>query len=683
MSISEYTWLVDSANRDQACVASDKDNPTNDIVVNTRMSRNRLPVTSFSLCSIELPFSQYVIENAWSKIKFSEGLELNVQSIQDFDLRRFVVELAGVEYEVELPIYLNPIANVDDSDPNNPIFTTLFDHALDLRGAWNWGAPIELITTNLVDPQFTQLTATNPNLLILSDNQFQIMNIAATTWTNPSGTYGYLHAPTIGSPELLASILTFAFNQLAPSTLEIRYDVNQGKFVLRLINSSLQPAYVIVPATNSLTSIMGFATGFCRVQIPPECPYELVAPFGYQCRSEICLPEGNYNENSLVGQMQLEWNRFWFEPGCDADPNNQVQFIFSDSCGVCHMIAIPYGLFTPITLAEFLEASMNLAVPSANYQVTWDPSTGFTFQSLAGEFFGLEFADPNDTLHFRLGFESVCYNGQTAYSTPKPFVVPIRQCCGSNIPQKFLSFLYYPLALSSQKKLCLNICKPRALEGDVTELAPGNWQIDFGAFAHGFQVDDVIETQINGDRYLFVITQVVDPFIITVDSGSVTDLTPPFTACFQLSKLLSVNLFFSGRQPSLLDCIKPDILGFLMQDLLFPNDGPPFLSPGCFNLAQPKYLLLEVPEPRGATHTQHAWMEDNNPNILAKIILFPAIRVERLFPMRMILPQVSTVNRMRFRILNPDHSLYQLHGKEWSATICFVVPEAHVQTLCY
>lgn len=87
------------------------------------------------------------------------------------------------------------------------------------------------------------------------------------------------------------------------------------------------------------------------------------------------------------------------------------------------------------------------------------------------------------------------------------------------------------------------------------------------------------------------------------------------------------------------------------------------------DLGPPFYLLLVIDI--GQEHTaliRHANSVSAITNVLAKLILYPPVRVDRMFPMQITLPKATVLNTMRLTLLNPDHSPYRLHGRNWSAT---------------
>jgi len=118
------------------------------------------------------------------------------------------------------------------------------------------------------------------------------------------------------------------------------------------------------------------------------------------------------------------------------------------------------------------------------------------------------------------------------------------------------------------------------------------------------------------------------------------------------------------------DSVRPQLLGFATaKDFLpadFVNRGT-VVAPARPELGTVKYVLVELLDPPGQSFIEHAYDGSSKSHVLAKIV-FEGVS-QRLFPMRSVLSSGSNLTSATFRILNPDHSEYQLHGQEWSATV--------------
>lgn len=718
----EYTWYMSSDERSRD--GPDPLNPTNNITVPLKMPRARLPVVQINLGSVELPITQYTIESLWNKLYFSEGLALIANMQSENSVRQFTVKVNGVTYTAELPLFLNPVVAVDDTDPAAPIFTTQFNHALDMRRFWTWD-PIQLISTPLTqasDPDLVNLTGDNPNLTVLDQTRFQLNNVpGGTVWTNPSGVFGYVYAPAIPSPVQLASVVTEALNLVLPGAFRVSYSTETGLFTfesLRTLSScdgspplnTADVIYILISTRNSLAALMGFGLGDVPVpprgipsadgsvsnqaffgsvsqSMPSNCDpktvcttVSLTGGYGYQCRSSVCIPEGNYNGDSFRQALYLEFNRFYFEPGEAADPLLRAVFAFSDAAGTFLSFPIEYGAYTASQFAQVLETGMNAADTQGNtYTVEYDATTHqFCFSSDNATPFGLEFGTGTDTVHPRIGFQSVCYRGQTDYCSVTPVVVPTVQCCGTDLDEKYPSNVVVPTLNTVTSKYCLSASKPPCQSVIINDAGGGLLQITTNApapvvAALGFQLEDVIDLTITAlaDTFQVRVVQILDAFTVRVDAGSIPTAglgaDEPGSVC--LNGLVSMNLYFDS---SLQNAFPARYLGFPQVDQLWPSS---LCAPFCYNLSSPSYVLLCLTRPNGATHNNHAYKNSNIPNVFAKVILYPQFRLERPLSYTMYLSEMVEITEVGFLFLNPDHTPYQLHGKDWSSSLVFTVAE--------
>lgn len=105
------------------------------------------------------------------------------------------------------------------------------------------------------------------------------------------------------------------------------------------------------------------------------------------------------------------------------------------------------------------------------------------------------------------------------------------------------------------------------------------------------------------------------------------------------------------------------------KDLLYDMVNPVLVAPFVYRFL-PNYVLLEILEPiGGSSRVEHNHKnQDRKTTILAKIIMLEFPYLERFYPMTATFFGGTKLKFCRFRILNPDHTLYQLHGNKWSAT---------------
>ena len=735
LSIQEYTIYLDSHNRQHQIFLDEesKNNPTNNITLPIPLPSGRLPAVEFRLGSIELPLSQYTIESLWQNVYFDEGLDLIITDVDSQSLLQFgILEANGNTILAELPPSTNPITSIANNGTTTPIFTTYFPHRLELRSLYNWGDPMKLIGTPITDPAVYEFTASNASLTIISPTQFQLNLSSAITFTTLGTIFGYVRAPTIPNPHILAQLIT----QGLEGRWKVTYNPVTSKFQVCWMGSgcdarTVTPAFLRIPSSNSLPSLMGFGTVDVLIPVPdPESkppmsdldlirakaggdipnPKELClkAANCYRCNTHIQIDPGNYDAGSLGSNLNLQWNRFYFDQGCAKEPFHTESLVVSDRCGTCYTIPIATGKYCPETLASYLQTQLNSIVPgSPNFVVQWDENSG-VFVFSADVMFGLEFDSSNADLAQRLGFLGICYRNTNRYESTRPIYFPRKGCCQSTIPTRCLNYNYIPVLLGTEQKYRIERCKPRCIEatGGPNPYSPPFTATNTGftdngnstgtivlPAAHGLNVHDIVAVTFPGAAvppgegpHYFEVIQVPDFQTIVVDTGSLDTTGLPANAptCVCLDGPIVGNLYFglscvNSRYHSIL----PHILGFMEEDFIPDPQSPNTVwsAPSCFSLDWPSYLLMVVSEPVGATKNEHLWDEDSKAHVFGKIILYPQYRLERIFPIRMFLHDMKIINRMRIQLLNPDHSLYQLHGKDWSATIVFNILEEQGQML--
>lgn len=712
MSKLEYTSCIDSNNRDMEIFPE-----PNNCRIDLNMAQQRMPVQQMYLGSIELPLSQWTIEEDWQNLYFDEGIRIVVNDAADLELRTLRLQIGNMITEAILPIWLNAIIDVDDTDPTKPIFTTMMPHALDLRDQWTFD-PIVLISTPLTDPALVELTGTNPNLIILSDTEFQLCSVVPVPWVASDGIFGYVHAPTVPDPTTLAQIITRAF-AVDGVSVDVTFDPDTNCFVLSF--SSNEPVTLFNTGCHTLAHLLGFGfasmclsgtgqentslvlqQGGSNVNSPmpfaqPDgaCssiagPFTsataaqdrtIVGSYKYNCASRATLVPGNYTAAGLGTEVSMQMNRFWLDPGCGMAPDQH--FIFSNACGACIDVVVPPGMWSPDTLAQFLESRMTaLNALGTVFEVTWSLADDqFCFTSVDGSPFGLEFDDANNTIAWRIGFDSICYRGSNSYKSTRPLNVPVLGCGGTTMPDRYTSNVYVPVVRTAQRRFEFSVCSNRCMPGVLDDNGDGTATI-VTTIAHGYQPEDVIVLTQPLPTHKLRVVEVVDGFTFIVEIGSaplVGVMGENVCVCNTAEPML--NLYFApGTGP---DIIRPCIMGFGDTAAQWSLDGPTLIAPHSFQVDHPNYLLVQITEPTGSTYIQHSWKNDNLTDVFAKLVIYPPYRLERIYPMQKILQGIEIVDHIFIRILNPDHSLYHFHGRNWSATIVFVVPQLTGSQLCF
>ncbi len=783
---------------------TDPYNSTNNVAIPTSLPQKQL--VEMTLSRIAIPKKQYTVESLWNRLFISEQIELIVDDESKLARTQFTLELSdGGSVMAQLPPYLNPITSVVVSGATDLLITTRFPHGLHLADSWNWGDPIRLVSIGVVGAAAI-LSSSNPHLSIISSNQFQLSglqpaDVVGTFPADASGYFGYVLAPGIPGPVYLAQIVTAALNieldeyassnGVLVSHVIILYDLQQGTFVLQVQALPISPTQNIVDpvaigavstSNPSLAFIMGF--GNCCIAntrelqnqilvsndkghpsaITKELPRSgsLRGSFGPLFRTFIDLDIGDYGSAAQLGSdIELNWNRFWFDPSCTIQTQTTYRFVFTDACGICYQIVIPNGFYTPEQFAQFLQAQMNAVTGTAIYQVTYNSDTcRFTFSTTNGAVFGVKFGDtpfiafnPNNdlkesipvqiyqvpsqftTVAVRMGFDNVDYRGQSTYTSIRPVCVPKKQIVCSEVPMLGSSVRRFQfitqwkvdgssIRLPERNRFAIYAFTP-TLNGGSLSFSDGELKITT-PLANGFQVNDVVKVTIaSGVSFYLRVISIIDPFNAIVDVNAdiltalgVTDGGAPVAACVENAALPVVNLYLSQNlynsnlvtsTPAMAACtsgipcnsnpnnsnfngpIAPRLLGLGAEDVLWEAAiGFPIIGLADVVLNYPDSVLILVGFDNGDicfTHTSHLWKYaprgQDSKTVLAIVQNHHhnVLMWEQFVPNTVHLASPTKVGAFHFVILNPDHTLYQLHNVDWSGALNLHVVQASGQLL--
>lgn len=786
VSAQDYTIAIDSNNRDLAQFPE-----PNDFFLNVPVVGVRNKVLQISLGSLELPMSQWTVEDGWKRLHMDEGYPIDQNPYDTYpDIRStFTITSPLGPINLELPARLNPILCVQQTGPTTYLFRTYYDHGLGVLAFWPGPDPIRIIASSIADPALTVLTA--DNVTILSETTFT-MDFTSSAPFAPVGlecgfalppfiVAGYVYCPPVPSPLALSQVLNGLLeisDHPEASNFYIAF-TEQGLFALvDVVPGDIQDHQVVVNNRgDSLPSMMGFSA-----TAPPTSPPQdivsggltvppgasaLIGGSNLKWAGHVDLTPGNYNGDSIKSEVEFQLNRFNFDGCCGLDPAKRSRLTFSNDCGDCFVVVIPYGKYVPPNLAAYIQDQMNILNPSTvpgvqRYTVTYAQQASlrewaFLFMSNDNSVFGLEFAgncgDTTPDMPTRLGFRHCPHRGETAYKSLDLMYYPRVGFPGTEIPPdgpfrgpRFFSRNYCVAHDATRRKFTVSSYKPRSIPIQLTTLGQFSSyafavpvpaaEVQVGPFpatvpplqTHSMQAGDVVEITDPSDstfKFFTVVAQVgslagdigdAGKFIIEL-GGLIFPLQLDYNYCATLTGANVFNLYLNRPFG---DCaLRPELLGFLPGMYVYddfsstrpavlaypdipvqpPNDmlpraligppgiplapclpvtaliGPPYISNTLYNLDGPNYLLMMVDEPQGgSTTSQHDWKGSVLASVFAKIIVFPQIRVERVYAMQVKYSSPINFLGLRVRILNPDHELYTFHGRNWSGTLVLSIP---------
>lgn len=476
----------------------------------TLRSQHIKPVAAkaLSLSSIELPLSQWSLEDAWSRVHVSERILLT-PTHRRLDVRQEVLAPTQdrVAMSVILPVHLNRIARLWSDAEGLVHLQTEAPHGLS-DAMLRWIATYEehcKVVAAAVDTIDVSVAWGEGRV------RFEAADLLVITPKTPQPTFdttgGYLLFPSPPSPQALAEMLTAGFrgtrtsSQTAASP-SVRFDSKDCAFFLSVA------AYPSPDATemrltiggDGLAALMSFggqsSRTFHRRPLDPRTagysgptgreflqqhimssdvpqgdttPLELrgdaAGLFGFaKLRPGWYTPSQRIYSTSAPLRLSEEWElqfaRFFF-PASDGEPPPGLVFTSPD--GVNRLAELLPGLYTARSLAAYLEALMNEDVqPGIVFTVTFEedgPGGGgrFRFSCTDGHGMGLAFAlhfsHPRSINPAKLGFEAAYLEGSDSYESTDAIHEP-------RTPFGRLNNLYQITEVHGQRKFCIRPTAP-------------------------------------------------------------------------------------------------------------------------------------------------------------------------------------------------------------------------------
>lgn len=689
--MTEYVYCFDSFSAVPKSSGSTDPNPTNDIRLPVHMTANRLNVASIELATVEVPAVQFTIEDDWGTIYLSGGLPLTDATTSS---RTLTITDSSYSYTAELPLVLNTIVGIDDTDVTAPIFETENEHLLSTAGlVWTFDDVVSLISTASDTPLTVAAGGLVSTVTVIDDTHFQVTGFAAGTAWKPNGsatTFGSVYYPQIPNPDILADLLEQLLQQSVTSVVgtswdwfEVSYAAATGRFSVgvRPVYQTSAPAHLadayLVVADGALAAELGFATG----NYPLVATSVPLCAGPSMCRTErwlfsparslpgqtlgvaaVTLTPGDYESASeLVAELNLQLNRFFF------DSSSTHLLRIANTIGTVFDVEIPPGLYAPdplaTTITEVIAADTTLDV-----EVTFDPDTDqFTFTSAGGSVFALEFAETSTTTAaFTFGFPQSRHSGFVEYTSPLP--IGYLPTGTDRYPSAVLTVTTNG---SSELVVTTSIPPPIAATANVTGTDSDTLTVTGTDAAHGLQVGDLALVTISSVEYELEVTSVTSGTEYVAALGSLSlgiGVDEVVTSAMYLPPQL--NLMFAPRA---LNSRLPAVLGFQPTDVLWTSSfGGSHLAPLSVNLTGNRYLLVEILDPIGSAQFEHMDGKGHNKaTLIGKLVRASEYGVDRFYPMHMKFFGKKIITSLHLRLLNPDHTLYHLHGHSWSGTLRF------------
>jgi hypothetical protein len=144
---------------------------------------------------------------------------------------------------------------------------------------------------------------------------------------------------------------------------------------------------------------------------------------------------------------------------------------------------------------------------------------------------------------------------------------------------------------------------------------------------------------------------------------------------------VGLNFYFSDM-PSTKWNRLAEIIGF-PSGVFSLDAGNYMIPPFSFNLEHAGYVLIDLDNLNHFSSTfMHRAGGDVKNTLLGKVVLWQPYRYERTSGITRHGTGVSTLRELRIRLFTPWHTLYPLHGRNWSCTLVFGSASKPVHTEC-
>jgi hypothetical protein len=657
----EVVYCLDSINaiRGPEIQNDPINNPTNDVTLKVQMSTDKVQFKSIELATLEMPAAQLLIEDQWSKFHYMNNVPMFYDSVVS---RSFtIVDATGFGVaDVVLPVHQNRITDIDDSNVTDPIFYTGQPHNLKSFVDNEW----YVTSTSVGTFPINSLTLT-----IIDDTSFSVSGFPTSTLWKPNAAatrFGYLVAPHITDYKHLA----YTIDQQLPNEISLSYDDLDGRFALRQSPNSQLLLYLSV-IHDSLAKYIGFATGRHKISAMKNRTLYSRISSDTLGLATLQLDSGNYfTEAALLEQLTKQTERFYFT-------HTQVHklSIMDSVQGTVYTINIPSGNYTPESFAQTITSKLSatpvaVEVEFSSFSSSSSSSSSSSFEFFYNKPFTLLF-DPIETspsVSYALGFQETVYSGEDHYVSNLHF--SCQPISGTDtFPTTIIDF---DLSTTSNSKLVLTSSTQMPKQGNAT--INSSTITVLTTEATNYQVGDLVHlTDTTGSvQFDTSVLEVKDAQTFVLDLCALVPGFAPST-----SVVLSNPPMLKGHNMSLMLAPREQnvkiasILGFRAKDNI-TNINSTITANYSLDLIGSDYIMMQIIHPIGSSRTEQLNETNNNhSNFIGKVVLINTTirRVSNFVPMKFTFSPRKKITQIQVRFLTPRGDLYQLHGRNWSATL--------------
>ena len=447
-----------------------------------------------ALGSIELPLSQWTVEEPWRNVYYYEGLRITEQN-RTVGATYTSAGGQAVAWQAALPLYVNDVIQVTRHEDRTIRVHCASAHGL-FYGAgkrstiplWNWGSPIVLVFGSAACYVQVNLSVASSFVRACGESTaFDLLPETPATIVRPTGcaqtTFaalhaedcvstckgaGFLHAPSVPTVRMLADMAS-TLSRCGGACPSLTFTLRDEHLRVAVCpDRHLRAHESVALHTSGLLSYLGFCNGFASMRASPRThhcattcasPHDPCTVVGAPLQHafpHVSLTPGNYDRggSAALSDVYMQFNRFYVKQpavGAGADDDEVKKQLatlaFTDCRGATFAATLLPGVYTAVTMAQHVQHSMRAACPHLPVSVSYDAAQeAFVFHANAEDGtthnFALDFVqshtpEGHPPVCMRLGFRGEVYKGAHAYAS----VTPVR--CDATPGHRPRELLYF------------------------------------------------------------------------------------------------------------------------------------------------------------------------------------------------------------------------------------------------
>ena len=715
---TEFALCLNSINRDVKAFPE-----PNDFTLDLR---DRYDLQMMVLGSLELPYTQLLVEDAWSTFAFDVGLALSSRQSRSLYFRE---PAAG-----EVLLLPAPYLRVRRCSVTSCSYEGLdaagapAAHGLGYgslacfpadavrvlpvpAGPPPIGAPFDALKVcKVLSPTEIQVerpppagTALEGLLIVAAANTRTFLGpghlaeCLRAYCQQPFGQYDFLRALRF---DYAADAMDLSLRVSAPG-LSVSLDAETNLLFALSFNLPQQPAFALPellvaanfplqPPCRAAARIEGVparpvAVRYDAVSLPVVC-VEATGPACAElglCAHEVRIPAGNYEPPVLqrVSEHRMN-NRAFLEipppPGGLGSNPVSIQVWGAPAPELVDVGSVVS--FHPAGVAAELSVAFDAA--STKLRWTYEDDRFCVRPAVPGVVFRIAWpGDDSQMLAFRLRInDSIAFateiKGEQLHYSPLPTQVHVH--AGGAQPAKHFAFSARPKLVPGSVYQVRGIALLRApLPGEsVVRVKLGSLPLEAAVFV--YEQDAYSSTT---SRFGVVVchSSAESCTYISLFCPVATSTTASWLADAVPLHAGAVNLYFPRAQVQCWSRLA-EIYGFRSG----ANECTlaPLQAPWQWNFDQPSYVLLDLGLQHMSATITHRCGNSVLSQFFGKVVLYPPFKETRMTPIQAVGTGVSVVSSLHLRLLNPWHQLYELHGRNWSMTVILASGTKPARTDC-